>query len=473
MNMPRFWLLLNLLLCSSFAVNLQPADYLFFSTHKNPTQVVSDSKYAYILTEGGILVYDYRRQNWIDNIILTVPVSRIKISKERGTLLVDIAGKTLEYNSTFHRLTDAFSNVTEDDATLGKTADLNGLMLNNNYVYLGDAIRDKYMRRSPVVQARVFDYDNLWMLTQGMGLFQGSARRKEANSMWFGLDQNATFSIYADDKNFWFGSSKDDGALVRASQDLNNWSYYPSTYESGFPNGCVRDIIRWKDYLWLATNRGVVRMEPKTNQYKFYSHFQGGTELKILSLHVHEDQLYAGTEQGLSKIAGPQEDFQNVPMPRGDIAIAVLGMASKDKDLWVGTQYGLYMLHDQWKSLDELSKTSVKNSINVPVPAVKYQDTTLYWLALDKIMAKPKKVAAKILLERESPFKLFVDDKFLFVAYKTGVTVYNLKTNLWTDFTLSDGIPGNQVLSLAVQADKLWIGTDLGIMRINARQYYP
>ena len=68
MSMRKIFATIVLACCASHSANLQTQDILFFSTHKYPTQVVGDSKNAFILTEGGVLMYDYRRSNWVDNL---------------------------------------------------------------------------------------------------------------------------------------------------------------------------------------------------------------------------------------------------------------------------------------------------------------------------------------------------------------------------------------------------------------------
>src|SRR4051812_24003547 len=147
----------------SLAANLQTRDLLFISTHKSPTQVVGDSKMAFILTEGGVLCYDYRRQAWVDNLNLGQTIQSIRYSASRSKLYAVLAGGALlEYNPAFRRFTDASLEEWNAAGEAGKPADLTGLTLSENDFFLGDAIRDKYMRRAPITQSRVFDYDNLW-----------------------------------------------------------------------------------------------------------------------------------------------------------------------------------------------------------------------------------------------------------------------------------------------------------------------
>jgi ligand-binding sensor domain-containing protein len=466
----------QLLSLPAAAANLQTRDIFFFSTHKRPTQIAGDSKAAYLLTESGVLVYDYGRQSWMDNLYPGTPVEAVRYSRSRSKLLIRVqGGRILEYNSAFRRFTDGSSedfNAANDGA--GSAADLTGLSMQDNYFYMGDAIRDKYMRKAQILDSRVFEYDNLWVLTDGLGPFYGSVRRKQAAPMWFGLYNPATIVIHADGGKMWFGSCQTDGALVQAKTDLNEWKVFPSGFEFGFGDGCVRDVASWKDYLWLATEKGVVRQDPRTGQFRAYTHFQGSTYTRIYALHVHQDQLCAGTEEGVSCLADPKEEFHSLEnMPNGP-GVPTYELESKDKDLWAATRYGLFVHRaDGWKSLKEVSGRDVPESYGVVVPSVRYHDSTLYWIDGGKIMFKPKRQLPKVLFERDRPTRLLFDGDVLYCVFFSGVTAYDVGKNLWTDFNLQDGIPGNQVLCQAVFDGKLWIGTDLGVTRVNPRPYLP
>ncbi|HKP97513.1 MAG TPA: hypothetical protein VJ385_17340 [Fibrobacteria bacterium] len=476
----------------SRAANLQTQDLLFFSTHKNPVQVVGDSKNAFLLTEGGVLMYDYRRSSWVDNLIAGNAIQSIRYSQNRSKLYVLLqGGRILEYNPAFRRFTDASLEDFQSAAAGGADADVTGLTLDGNNFFLGDAIRDKYMRRAPIVQAKVFEYDNLWVLTAGLGPFYGSARRKGAASFWFGLDYPATAVIYPEGKNLWFGSCRSDypasdvaqgiaaqsnGALVKAGSDLNGWKTYPAQLEYGFGDGCVRDVIAWNNYVWLATNKGVVRHDPRTGLFRNYNHLMGGTDVRVNSLYVFENQLFAGTERGVGYLENPdKEEFKTLggelPVQGG---VQVYEMASKDKDLWAATRLGLVVFQKgAWKTLNDVSGKDVPEATLVSVPSMAYHDSSMYWIYENRVMVKPRKQAQRILFERDRPFRLRFDGDVLYVAFAGGVTAYDMRRNLWTDFRLEDGIPGTRVLSLAVSQGKLWIGTDAGVERINLRPYLP
>ncbi len=470
----------------SHAANLQTQDVFFFSTHKRPMQIVGDSKNAFILTEGGVLLYDYRRSAWVDNLAPGLTVNAIRYSPSRSRFFLQLqGGRILEYNTTFRRLNDAPQSDFDIASDEGAAADLNGVTLEGNDLFMGDMIRDRYMRRIPITLSKVFEYDNLWILTHGAGLYYGSLRRKQAAPFWFGLaDKNAQV-VYPEGGNIWYGScktnlaatsgieSQSNGALVKSKSDLSTWKVYLAQLESGFNEGCIHDILAWKDFIWLATEKGVIRHDPRSGQFISYSHLLGGNFVRVNSLHVHDGALYAATQEGVAYLSDPQGEFQSMgSLIQGGIVVNEL--ISKDKDLWAATRYGLFVHQvDGWKDLKTVSGKDVPEAMGINVPSVAYHDSSLYWISGNKVMIKPKKQLPKVMLERDQPFRIRFEGDMMFLGYYSGVLVYDLNRKLWTDFTLKDGIPGTRVQTFALDGGKLWIGTDEGVERLNYKPYLP
>jgi len=477
---PRTFAILSGLIAatgSSFAANLQSQDLLFVSRHRNPTMVESDDKTAFVLTEGGVLMYDYRRRQWADNIAAGRGVKDISFNSSQNRLLMlTSANAVLEYNPSFRRV-NASSQTFNKEATGGAAGDLGGLSLGSDYFWLGDGVRDKFNRRVDVTMSRVFDYDNLWVLTSGHGAFLGSQRRKDLASNWFGLYDSSVTAMHADGKTLWFGSSVSDGAVVSASSDMTNWKVYPAQQDYTFPDGTVNDITSWRGDVWFATNQGVVRHEPKTGRFQQYRRMLGSTDLRINRLQVHNDRLYAGTERGIASLGDPSETFRGEELPvdvTPEIRDLQVNAHPKGLHLWAATDYGLLvLLPNGWRTIRDVTRDDVPEASGVRVSSVAYHNGNLYWAGEDRLYIKPQGNQPRTVFTQDGIFRLVLDGDILYAAHTFGVRAYNLKNNLWTDFKLEDGIPGTKVTALMVQEGFLWIGTDAGTMRIRARSYLP
>jgi hypothetical protein len=470
--------LASLAAASAFAANLQPQDLLFVSRHRNPVAVESDDKTAFVLTEGGVLMYDYRRRVWQDNIAGGKAIKDISYNPAQNRLLMQAGdGSVLEYNSAFRRVSPS-SQAFQKQATGASAPDLNGLSLGSDFFWLGDGVRDRYNRRADVSMSRVFDYDNLWVLTAGHGPFLGSQRRRELASAWFGLYDSAVTAIHSDGKMIWFGSSPSAGAVVGANADLTGWRVLPAQQEYAFPTATVNDILTWKGYVWFATAQGVVRHDPAaaTRKFVFYRRMLGSSDLRVIRLFVHGDKLYAGTERGIASLDDPALQFKGNPLPiSATPAINDFGEGGdKGGDLWAATDLGLLVLRPEgWRAFDDVTLDDVPEGTGVRVAAVAYHDSSLYWAGDDRVYVKPRRRETRTLFTQDGVIRLALDGNVLYAAHTSGVRAYNLKNRLWTDFRLEDGIPGTKVQSMMVRDGFLWVGTDYGATRIRVRPYLP
>jgi ligand-binding sensor domain-containing protein len=459
------------------AANLQTQDLLFISKHRNPTIVESDDKTAYVLTEGGVLMYDYRRRQWQDNIAAGRGVKDIAYNTSQNRLLMLTSSNTvLEYNPSFRRVTPSSQTFTKE-ATGEGAGDLTGLSLGPDYFWLGDGVRDKHNRRVDVNTSRVFDYDNLWLLTAGHGTFLGSQRRKDLTPNWFGLYDSTVSAIHGDGTNMWFGSPVSDGAVVSAANDLTGWQVYPGQQDYTFPDAAVNDITSWRNNVWFATNQGVVRFDPSNGKFQQYRRMLGSTDLKVNRLMVHGDRLFAGTERGIASLGDPEETFRGEELPVS-VTPAIrdfhVNAHAKGNHLWAATDYGLLvLLPNGWRTIRDVTRDDVPEAYGVRVAAVTSANGNMYWAGEDRLYVKPLGEGPRTVFTQDGIFRLVVDGGFMYVAHTFGVRVYNLKNNLWTDFRLEDGIPGRRVTAMIVRDGFLWVGTDLGVMRIRARPYLP
>lgn len=462
---------------AAFAVNLQTQDLLFVSSHRNPTVVESDDKTAFVLTEGGVLMYDYRRRQWQDNIAPGLGVRDISYAPSQNRLqMLTADGAVLEYNPSFRRVNTSSAPFGKQ-ATGSSPGDLSGLSLGQDYFWLGDGVRDRYNRRADVTATRVFEYDNLWVLTAGHGAFLGSARRKDLSSNWFGLYDSSVTALHADGKTLWFGSSRPDGAVVSASTELTDWKVYPAQQDYAFPDGVVNDIASWKGSVWFATNQGVVRRDPSTGRFQHYRRMLGSTDLRVNRLIVHEEQLYAGTERGIASLTDPSGQFRGHELPVSITpAIRDFHVAAhpKGRHLWAATDYGLLvMLPNGWRTIRDVTRDDVPEASGVRIAAVAHHDGKLYWAGSDRLYVKPRGEPPRTVFTQDGIFRLALEGDMLYAAHPFGVRAYNLKSGLWADFGLEDGIPGRKVQALMVRDGFLWIGTDLGAMRVRTRPYLP
>jgi hypothetical protein len=436
--------------------------------------MVGDDRNAFILTEGGVLHYDYRKRAFLDNIGGQLGmIDGAWSAGDNRLYLKDSQERIYEYSPVFRRLQLASISSLPSSESPASPGDLTGMSLGGGYVFLGNEIRDSHNLRVPLRASMVYEYDNLWLLTEGFGAFLGSARRRQAEPLWFGLWDPNVQSLAVLPDGIWFGGANADGGVVRAGLDLSGWKAYPAGQDMGFTDATVYDIVAWKESVWLATRKGVVRLEAASGRGKLLRHFHGQTDVPVFRLHVHEGHLYAGTEKGIAVLEHPGQTFRHVDLPLG-VDVRVQDFASKGRDLWAATRYGLFLTREgKWMTLKDVSPQDGAEAYGIPIPSVAFHDTSLYWATENKVFVKPRRQQPRVLVDRDRIFRIRFHEGLLFIGFEGGVTVFNTTSGLWSDFRLQDGIPGSRVQAFALQGQDLWIGTDAGAMRIRLKSYLP
>ncbi len=379
-----------------------------------------------------------------------------------------------EYNETFQDFSPEDSLRPMDYRTEQPEApafkpltNMAGYSLNHPWHFMHGYIRDKYMRKAPITKAVVFEYDILFALTNGLGVFKGSERRRFLEPLSFGPEsQHINELVYMDGK-MWVLASRPKDAITRFNPDFSNWEYIIPGYNQGFPNGNIKDMCFWQGYYWFASEDGVIRMDVNGNSFKTFGFYEGVKD-KALSLCVHQGKLYAGSKRGLSVLSESDGQFMAIPK-KGILNLPIYGLSSGKEYLWVSTRYGLYGLRkDAW---DQPRKIELTQGLKV-WDALEYQGK-LYYTMDDKLYLQKGNKPAQELLRRPGLRKIKVQKGNVWAVFSEGAVVYNPSNDLSLDFFLNDGIIGSRVKALALDERFIWVATDEGISRIDGFKYIP
>jgi len=188
-------LYLTFFLSSSRAANLEPEDIFFISSFSRPHLIAGNYRKVFIAGKNGVLIYNHLKKKWDASITVEDEILDIFYSQERDKLRILTDRGSLEYNENFRHWysVDSLRHTAGDSGILEEyqfqlLPHLSGISMPYPWHFKEGYIRDKDMRWAPINRAVVFDYDQLWGLTSGLGIFKGSHRRNYLKPIWFGLE---------------------------------------------------------------------------------------------------------------------------------------------------------------------------------------------------------------------------------------------------------------------------------------------
>lgn len=177
----------------------------------------------------------------------------------------------------------------------------------------------------------------LWFATYGQGLIRYNPQTREwkkyntnpadKNS----IPHNKIISIYQDDKGrLWFGT--EGGGFCQYLYESDIFKTYDVT--KGLPNNVVYMIIADRDYLWLTTNKGLVRFNPITENIKIFTKDDGlqGDQFNFKSGYkARNGKIYIGGINGFNAF-NPEKMNENTYVP----PVVMTNIQLFNKDIPIG-----------------------------------------------------------------------------------------------------------------------------------------
>jgi len=232
------------------------------------------------------------------------------------------------------------------------------------------------------------------------------------------------------------------------------------------------------DRIWFGTyfygfgGGGISYYDPqkKPSWKPFNTH--NGVAKKVVSMAVDGDQLWIGSEKGLSLLDKNSEQWRTFYSTQDGLSGNFVNALLIDSDvLWAGTNGGITRFHriqKTWKSygthegLEELEiKSLAKVGEKIWAGAIEgslfeYDSEADHW----------KKIDSSDPLNNGGIYAMLVTKDRTFVCRDNGVSVYDIATGQWDAITASDGLLSSTVFSAAEDKNEIWFGTDKGVSKL-------
>lgn len=178
----------------------------------------------------------------------------------------------------------------------------------------------RFFQTDNVVYDIEFENDSiLWVASRGEGLvrFNPETEEKTGYKLTNGENQlvNDILVVYHDSHdNLWLGTSFGLCRITEVGEKRLEYINY--TTESGLPNNTIHGIVEDpKGYLWLSTNKGLARFDPRTDVFTNYTN---PNDLRVLefsdnaySICPQKEILFFGSIDGFTSI---RTNDKNMPV---------------------------------------------------------------------------------------------------------------------------------------------------------------
>jgi ligand-binding sensor domain-containing protein len=443
-----------------------PDDRVVLSDFSNVEAIAASPWLVFAATTHGLLLYDRLTRKFRAPVtaIDGYPAGRVRraLADAAGNAVwldVGAGGGYLRYDADGRAWSTGTPSSGQAHATLTVSAAL-------AQAPLADAMRaailtDRRLRLHEFTAAATTpDRPDIFFGTNGMGMVRVDKQTGEWEVLSYGLLAPTVGAITtAADGGIWAATSARPGfvaprtGLTWVAGDLS------STRTGEIPFLYSRRLLAQPTALWLATEQGVVRIDPTTFQSRVW------TVSDVTALAPAGNGMWIGTARGLAQIDAADNLHELGP---GDLAITSL-LAVGDT-LWAGTNAGLAVLLPGANGLTTPPELAGQASLRVTVHALaRLQDTLVMATERELLWRNPATLVwSRVPLPPSLgiPTALAVDHtQQLWIGGTGGLAQAVLSSAFMHVHPVGFDVPA-AVRDLATDRDYLWAATDSGLMRI-------
>ena len=283
----------------------------------------------------------------------------------------------------------------------------------------------------------------LWVGTySGISIFYTESSIKYYNA---GLDdgyllsENMVHGIYEDDEGYlWIGSRTKGVNII--DRENNTSKFISMENNNVIQSNSINDITGYKDFIFVATDAGVLKINKKENTIQNYNLEDGLIGENVKDIFVcDKNYLWIGSTNGLNLL-----DIEN------DKIIDMTDYVDEGsyvKYIYQGQDGSYYIgfLRDGGLGIIEPNSKETKYYKNIPN---------------DKTSISSNRVRY---INEDSKGNIWIGTSY-------GLNKYDPKTKVFKRYTTSDGIANNTIYGVLVDDnDNIWVSTNKGISQIDTK----
>jgi hypothetical protein len=310
---------------------------------------------------------------------------------------------------------------------------------------------------------------NGWFLgtsTRGLVFFDRMA--VDATPIPLGLSGNMVGALLPVPDGIWVATDADlrrPSSVSHLADDLIAATPIAGSRTTGLPFSAARAFLVKDRWLWIATDKGVVRTSEGDGRLDRYDISTGLPDERVLAVAQFGDQVIAATMRGLAMSRG-DSGFVRIAPTFGEPVYAVLASADT---LWVGSSRGLFAFI---AGRDELAMPEGFRQLAgsaVPVLGIGYVADTLVAMTADRLLARDPGTGAwsagPILSAQLGSLVAFAPTRQgAWIGGARGVGFVQPGSGALRLLMAGLDLP-DEVTTVAASGRYLWIGTRRGLVR--------
>lgn len=331
-------------------------------------------------------------------------------------------------------------------------------------------------RRFPVTFSAQDQLMNIWIGTDGFGVFAGDANMMNAEHKPYGLLTDNVTDICGNNRYiavagaYDFNEKNPLSGVTIISENFQQFRWVTSDEISFLAQSPINSLVLSGDSAYYAIGSTIILHAFNQNQWEFIMQGAGLTG-EIYELVKGKKSIWVAAQHGLFEI--DRQSLSIRPWFKGkDFGVHTVYTAlENDSMLYIGGEFGIIQLslvedHYLEPQAIEPNVTSGVEHISVHDDMILYSGgSDLYQLQKSnmrgvRFIVSPWFISAPIL-------SLAANDKYMWVGTDNGLFEYHFRMRQWRQISIEQGLPDNHIRKLEFINEILYIGTEKGMTKYN------
>ena len=313
---------------------------------------------------------------------------------------------------------------------------------------------------------------NLWIGTWGAGSAVASSTSRVIELLPYGLIQNRVGSIYNRGGILWLGGTTVGSyrtGITIFDPDENSFQHIETGVTHDLPDEDVYCIAGNDEHILIGGSGGLVFLNADGFGFDRSLNERGGLSDDIVySIQPIGDSIFVGTANGLNLLTYGSDSVRYL-WPGQFFNTDIYDFETTDSSLWIASAAGAFQLN---LGSGALQKFQDPHSIVFSRAYSIERWNDQLWIASDfgtvrLNLSTGETLDYPLITSGYSRRALAVNDRIAAISTDRGMRIYFLDEDNPHDreFTVEDGLASDRVLSLSMDGDFIWVGTDRGLTR--------
>jgi len=238
------------------------------------------------------------------------------------------------------------------------------------------------------------------------------------------MHPSSIYSLVSSDNEIWAGG---EGVILYYNGEKNFWKTLDQS--RGIPEGIIWDLCITDRYLWMATSKGVKRLELATHSVDLIGIEQYFSNTQVYSIENIKNEIWIGSKSGLFIYSNDDPKLINA-------------FSLQKKEELINNFFNFTVIHEND------NQVYIAGDMGVAKFDTKLKEWEL--------------ISPSVVYGSEMIYSMAVNDKYLFLGTRKGLSRINKRTGLIRDYNYPFI---GQVNDLILDENILWVGSNNGLLK--------